>query len=122
MDLNFIQTQNECGVIAGVRLLHTMPTRSREKEMLNLLQRAKDLTFGFMHKVVITSEAIDTASQDQTSSGKDQHSAKQSGDDFTRLQLQEAFKCFSEWMDRNYSRSLRTVDPIVEELKVRTLF
>ena len=122
VDLKVSQTENECGVVAGVQLLHTMPPRSQDKEMLNLLQRAKDITFRFMHKMVITGEAIDAVLQDETSNRNDQHSAKQSVDDFTRLQLQETFRCLSEWMDRNSARSLRSVQSIVEDLKERALF
>ena len=122
VDLKVSQTENVCGVVVGVQLLHTMLPLSQDKEMLNLLQRAKDITFRFMHKMVITGEAIDAASQDETSNGNDQLNARQSVDDFTRLQLQKTFRCFSEWMDRNSARSLRSVEPIVEELKERVSF
>ena len=122
VDFKFAQTQNECGVIAGVQLLHIMATRSQEKEMLNLLQITKDITFRFMQKMAITGEAIDTASKDDAPSGNDRRIAKQLCDDFNRLQLQEAFKCFLEWMDRNCARSLRNVQSIVEELQERASF
>ena len=122
LDLTFAQTLNECGVIACVQLLHTMPSLSKEKEILNLLQRAKVLTFRFMYKMTTTGEAIAKASQDETFGENARHGTEQFVDDFTRLQLQETFRSFSEWMDENSVSSLRTVESIIEELKERTSY
>ena len=99
-----------------------MATRSKEKEILNLLQRAKVLTFRFLYKMTITGEAIAKASQDETFGGNARHRTEQFVYDSTRLQLQETFRSFSEWMDRNSVSSLRTVESIVEELKERTSY
>ena len=92
-----------------------MPTVS--KEILKLLQLAKDLTFAFMRQMVTTAEAIDTASQAGTSSENVRHNSKQSADDFTRLQLQKTFMCFSQWLDSRSARTLQTAESIVEELE-----
>ena len=71
-----------------------------------------------MHKLMITGENINAASQDDTPS-KREHSAKQLElvDYFTRSRLQQTFECFSKWMDK---QSPGTVVSIVEEVKERT--
>ena len=119
-DLKVAQALNKCGVIAVVQLLRTMPTRSKAKEMLNLLQRVKDLAFGFMQEMMTVGEDSDKVSLDEAPSGNGQRNAKQLIDEFARSQLQEIFRCFMEWMDRNFAMPLRTVDLIVEELKEST--
>ena len=121
MELKFVHTLNECGVIACVQLLHTMPTRSEDKNVLNMLLHAKTITFGFMKKLTITGEAIDAASQDETLSESGRSNTMQLVADFPRIRLQETFRCLFEWIDSNSASSLRTVESILEELKERKL-
>ena len=120
MDIKFTQTQTEWSVIAGVQLLHTISTGSVDIPSL-LLQHVKNLIFSFLRKMTMTGEAY-TASQDESQREKNRLDTKRSVDEFTRLQLQQTFQCFSEWMDKNYARSVQTVESIVMEVKERTSF
>lgn len=118
MDLTFAQKLNESGAIASVQLLRTMATQWSNKELLHLLQLAKDLVFRFIRRTVAICDTIDNAEERDSETGSDKWQRRQLVEEFVQLRLQETFRSFSEWLNIHSASSLRTVSSLEHELKV----
>lgn len=109
---------NESGIVASVQLLQTMATRWSNRDLLDLLQRAKDLVFGSVRHAVVSCEAVDNTPDGNSENGRSERNRRKLCEDFSQQQLQETFRLLSEWMDVNFTNPLRTVESLGHELQV----
>ena len=86
--------------------------------MLDLLQLAKEMVFGFIRQMTTSYKVIEKLSESERTSERDWQNQKQAMDDFATMHLEEAYKSFSEWLFVNYFSPLRSANSLGDELMV----
>ena len=86
--------------------------------MLDLLQLAKEMVFGFIRQMTTSYKVIEKLSESGSTNERDWQNQKRAVDDFAMMRLEEAYKSFSEWLFLNFFSPLRTVNSLGDELMV----